>query len=285
MNTILIATDFSVSSHHAAEYGYHLAQQLGARVLVCYAMNLTAEIPQTGIAVWPADVYDDFTHDADNELNKLRRSLIAKGEPDGYQPEVICLQDAGLVTDVLNEAAVVNKADLIVIGVHGNDALDTLMIGNHTRKIIEAAVRPLLLVPNEKFTTPVKKIAFACDFSEPEKDRKIMEELVGLAKKLHAEIILAHVDQHSDTPGYMLMGKQLVDDLISKLDYPKISFTVVSSKHVENGLGWLVHDGNIDMLAMVHREHSFFGQLFKGSFTQKTARELTVPLLVFKPFK
>jgi nucleotide-binding universal stress UspA family protein len=83
----------------------------------------------------------------------------------------------------------------------------------------------------------------------------------------------------------MLMGKQLVDDLIRKSDYPNISFTVVSSKQVENGLGWLVHDSQIDMLAMVHRDHGFFEQLFKGSLTQKAARELTVPLLVFKPVK
>ncbi|MGN6394413.1 MAG: universal stress protein [Mucilaginibacter sp.] len=285
MNTILIATDFSVNAHHAATYGYHLAQQLKAKVLLCYVMNLTAEIPQTGIAVWPADVYDDFSADANGELAKLRKGLIAKGEPDAYQPEVSCIQDAGLVTDVLNEAAAVNKADLIVIGIHGNDKLDTLIMGNHSRKMIEESVRPLLLVPVGTVASKINKIAFACDFTEPEKDVKIIEELAELAKALKAELILAHVYQRSDTPGYMLKGKQLADKLIKDLDYAKISFAVVSSKDVEDGLGWLVRDIKIDMLAMVHREHGFFEQLFKGSFTQKAARQLTVPLLVFKPVK
>lgn len=284
MNTILIATDFSVNAGHAAEYGYYLAQQLRAKMLLCYAMNLTAEIPQTGITAWPADVYDDFTNDAKDELAKLRYRLIAKGNLGGYQPEVICIQDAGLVTDVINETAVVNQADLIISGVHGNDTLETLMIGNHGRKLIDAARRPLLLVPSGATTAPVRRIALGCDFTETENDLPLIEETARLAKDLNAELIVAHVDTPKDTPGYMLDGKHLIDELIHKLAYSKISFTVVTGKHVEKGLGWLVQDGRIDMLAVVHRDHGFLEQLFKGSFTQKIARQLTVPLLVLKPF-
>ena len=282
MKTILIATDFSATANHTAIYGYRMAQQLRAKVLLCHVLNVPTEIPQNGIVAWPAEVYDDLIHDSNDELAKLRCRLIAEGDPDGYQAEIFCLQEAGFVTDVLNAAAEANQADIILIGMHGNDAVSTLMMGNHTRKMIDTAVCPLLLVPARVTAKPVKRIAFACDLVEPDKDAGVIGQLINFAKTLDAEVILTHVDQSHDAPGYMLTGKHLLENLIARFNYPKISFTVVKSEKVENGLDWLIRDKGIDMLAMVHREHTFFKQLFEGSFTQKTARQLPVPLLVLK---
>lgn len=283
MKTLLIATDLSDKARQAAAYGYRLAQQLKARVLLCHVMNVPAEIPQTGMVAWPADVYEDMLQDSDNELARLKCRLIAEGEAGLYQPDITCVHEAGWVTDVVNAEADAHQADMILIGTHGDDRFTTLMIGNHSRKMIEAAVRPLLLIPAGVRMEPVKKIAFACDFTEPEKDAGRTASVVAFAKALDAELILTHVDQRSDAPGYMLTGKHLLEELISKFDYPKICFKVVSSKQVENGLDWLVRDEAIDLLAMVHREHGFFEQLLKGSHTQKTASQLPVPLLVLKP--
>ena len=282
MKTLLIATDFSANAQHAAAYGYSLAQHLQAQVLLCHVINVPAEIPQTGMVAWPMEVYDDLMQDSNDELAKLKCRLIAEGDVKAYQPGIVCIHEAGFVTDVVNAEAIKYRADLIIIGAHGNDALDTWMIGNHSRKLIEAATCPLLIVPAAATSKPIKRIAFGSDFKQPEKDITAINELVDFAKTLDAELILTHIDQNDADYEYNAIVKHLLINLIGKINYGKVNYKVVKSDHVENGLDWLVRHAHVDMLAMAHREHGFFDQLINGSHTQKAASQITAPLLVLK---
>jgi len=282
MKTLMIATDFSVNAQHAAAYGYYLAQQLKARILIFHVMNVPAEIPQNGFVAWPMSIYDDLIQDSNNAMDQLKRQLIANSDPKAYQPEIICIHEPGLVTDVVNAQAVQNQADLIIISEHGNDTLGTLMIGNHSRKLIDATVTPLLLIPFSTNPKPIKKIAVGSDFKQPDLDMQVINKLVGFAKAFGSELILTHIDQSNGDTHYNTVTKHLITELISKIDYPQISYKMVKSAHVENGLNWLIRHLHVDMLAMVHREHNFFDQLINGSHTQKAAHLINVPLLVFK---
>lgn len=282
MKTLLIATDFSPNAGHAATYGYALAQQLKARLLLCHALNVPAEIPQTGMVAWPMEVYDDMMQDSYTELEKLKATLLSTAGTDGYQPEIICIHEAGFVADVINDEAAQNQADLIIIGAHGNGAIGTLMIGNHSRKLIEGAKVPLLLIPAGAELKNIQRIAFGSDFKQPEKDMAVIDQLVTLTAGLDAELVLAHIEQDVADAEYSAVVKQLLMQLIGKLSYKKVSYKVVKSNHVENGLEWLIRHAHIDMMVMAHREHNFFDQLINGSHTQKAAGEIPVPLLVLK---
>lgn len=281
MKTLLIATDLSANAARVAGYGYKLAQALRTKLLLCYTMNVPAEIPQNGMVAWPQEVYDDLDRDSKEELAKLKDQLIATAEPDAYQPEIICVQDAGFVTDVVNAQAIRQEADLIIIGAHSNDRLGTWMIGNHSRKLISAAVRPLLLVPADTVYQPIKRIAFGSDFKHLDADLKALRELVVMAKSLDAELVLAHIDQGNDDPAYNSFLHASLSELAGKLNHGMVSVKVVKSEHVATGLEWLVTHSHIDLLAMLHHRHGFFDQLIHGSRTQQAASQLTVPLLVF----
>jgi len=285
MKTLLIATDFSPNAGHAASYGYAMAQQLKARLLICHALNVPAEIPQNGMVAWPMEVYDDMMQDSYTELEKLKATLIAEAGPDDFQPEIVCIHEAGFVTDVINDEAAQYGADLVIIGAHGNDPLGTLMIGNHSRKLIEVAKVPLLLIPSGVEFKSFQRIAFGSDFKQPEKDIELIHQLVTLTEAMDGELILAHIEQNSADPEYSAIVKHLLMELIGKLNYKNVSYKTVKSDHVEKGLEWLVQHAHIDMMVMAHREHNFFDQLINGSHTQKAAGRIPVPLLVLKPQK
>lgn len=257
-----------------------LAQQLKAKILICHAINIPVEIPQSGIVAWPNSVYDDLTKDSKDEMDELKHQLMADKDATGYQPEIDCIDDAGFVTDVINAKAVQHQVDLIVISAHGNDVLGTWMIGNHSRNLIETAIVPLLLVPAAANPRPIERIAFAGDFKQPDKDLQTINKLAGFAKALNAELILTHIDQSNgrDTTSVA----QVIMALINKIDYEKVSFKIVRSDQVEKGLKWLTRHLHIDMIALAHYQHNFFDRLIKGSYTQKAASLLNVPLLVFK---
>ncbi|RWY54378.1 universal stress protein [Mucilaginibacter gilvus] len=61
---ILIATDFFADATHAVDYGYSLAKQLRANVILCTVVTVSAELPQADGIVWPMDESDILRKDS-----------------------------------------------------------------------------------------------------------------------------------------------------------------------------------------------------------------------------
>jgi len=281
MKTLLILTDFSKTATHAAMYGYNLAKQIKANVILSNAVIVPAEIPQAGVVVWPMEEYNILMEDSDNELKSLRTDLESKNNVDGFTPAVKIINETGRLTDVVNVIVKEHAVDMVIMGTHAEDGLSTLILGNHIRQMVDRTVKPLLLIPPTAAIAPVKKIAFATDFKQPEKDLQSIYNLVPFARLLNAEILITHVNREKYQPAdFQHWLRQFLMDLSNKADYPHIYYRIIKDSNTESGLDWLCKYGYIDMLAMVHRPHSFFDRLLKGSHTQKMASHITIPLLV-----
>jgi hypothetical protein len=57
----------------------------------------------------------------------------------------------------------------------------------------------------------------------------------------------------------------------------------VLDTEVDNGLDWLAEYGQMQVLAMVHRQHNVLHKLFRGSYTQRLKKRIFIPLMVFPP--
>ncbi len=188
----------------------------------------------------------------------------------------------GALTDVVDDVIDNHNIDLIIMGTHGNSGLSTVMLGNHSKKMINESAKPLLLVPFNAGIKPVKKIAYATDFKHPENDLLTIYKLIPFAKQLNAEILLTHViDETHQSPTFKKWLDNMLTDLSNKADYPNIYYRLIKSRGPESGLDWLCEHGQVDMLAMLHHQHSFLDKLLNGSYTQKMAGHITIPLLVF----
>jgi nucleotide-binding universal stress UspA family protein len=282
MKKFLFPTDFSANAMHAAVYGYNLAEQVKARVILCNAVIIPAEMPQSGMIAWPMEESDILLQDSNAELKRIKSHLENVTREDGYHPTISYLNGSGRVIDIVNHMVDSQEIDLIVIGTHGSSGLSTLLLGNHSRQMIDVVTGPLLLVPPAAPIKEIKKIAFATDFTNPAEDLKCIYSLITLARPLNAEILLTHIhNEKAETPDFQKWVKEFVTDLSNKADYPHIYYRVVKSGNTGAGLDWLCEHGGIDILAMVHRTHNFIDSLFRGSQTQKMAGHIPVPLLVF----
>jgi nucleotide-binding universal stress UspA family protein len=282
MKTFLFPTDFSANAKHAVAYGYSLAKQVKANIVICNAIIEPAEIPQSGMVMWPMEESGLLLKDSEHELDLLKKHLESKEETISFNPAITCISEAGTVTDIVNNVSHNHNIGLVVIGTHGKGGLGTLLLGNHSRKLIDAIDRPLLLVPPEVVITPVKKLAFATDFKSPDEDLACIHKLITLARPLNAEILLTHIlseDQH--TVEFQRWIDKFMVELADNANYSHIYYRVVKAAHTTKGLDWLCEHGQVDILAMVHHSHSFFDDLFNGSHTQKMAGHIAIPLLVF----
>lgn len=280
MQTILIPTDFSETAAHAAEYGYHIAKHIKANVVLCNAIVTPAEIPQTGMAIWPIEEYDEQIKDSQQELNRLKDHLAVKSDK-ADTPLIICKNEAGILTMVVNGIIASQPIGMIVIGTHRTGGIGQFLLGNHTRSMIDGVVKPLLIIPAAAKVATPKKIAFATDFKNQEDDLDTLFWLVSLAKPLHAEILVTHIcSEEAHTPALEQKIKEFMVNISNKANYSNIFYRKVTHNQISKGLDWLCDHGEIDMLAMVHRSRNFFENIFKGSHTQKMAGRITIPLLV-----
>ncbi|HVW98228.1 MAG TPA: universal stress protein [Mucilaginibacter sp.] len=281
MKNILIATDFSENAAHAAAYGYRLAAKLQANVLLCNAFMVPAELPEAGMVTWPMYEYDDLLEDGRQALHELKTKIEHENNTDDYKPLVHCVNEAGPVVSVIDELVRKNRVAVTVIGTHGQTGIGNYILGNHARQLINNSTVPLLLVPAVAKMSPVKKIAFATDFKQPEKDIDAIYELIALIKPLNAELLIAHVHHEKEnTAETKKKIDRFLTELSNKADYPNIYYRMVQSHKTENGLQWLYEHGNIDVFAMLHRRHNFLESIIPGSYTQKIASEINIPLLV-----
>lgn len=283
MKTLLFPTDFSAGAKYAAEYGYNLAGQIKADIILCNAVIVPAEMAQAGFVAWPADEFELLMDESSAELRLLKSRLEDRDDDaGGFRPEIAIVNRAGTVSDVISDITALQHIDLVVIGPHSNSGLSGFVLGDHARRLIDDATKPILLVPKGASKKAVKKIAFATDFKEPAEDLRYLEELIQLARPLNAGILLTHVyNEKFQSPDFQTWIKQLIAGLTNKTGYPHIFYNLVNNRTPEEGLTWLCERGDIDILAMVHRKHNLLTNLLLGSHTHKMAAQTLVPLLVY----
>src|ERR1700733_13210547 len=129
MKTLLVATDFSANARHAAEYGYRLATQLKANLVLCNAFTVPAEVPESGMVAWPMMEYEEMLKDSEGELRALRTSLERENNDTGFRPSIQCENEVGTMPAVVNDIVANQNIQMVVMATHGNNGLSQFLAG------------------------------------------------------------------------------------------------------------------------------------------------------------
>lgn len=281
METLLILVDFSSRSTHAAEYGYRLALLLKADIILVTAVNDPAVFPLEDKGFWPEDESSLLMKGSEEELFYLKNHLEQFVPASSFKPVVSCMNEAGRVTEVVTRILEMQKVDLVIMGMSAMNGYGSLFSGNHSRKMISVLTRPLLLIPDAATFFHIKRIAFATEFAEPENDLASVLDLIPLATKLNAEVMLTHIYNELENP---LNFQQWIHRILLKFSdkkiYPHISYSIFKNNNTGAGLEWLWKYGNIDVLAMSHQPHRFLGEFIKRSQIKLITAHIQIPLLI-----
>ncbi len=280
MKKILVPVDYSMYSNNAVHYAIAIAKTVHADIHLCHALEIAELSHMAGVMMWPMENFSELKEDSDEDLRAFIDQLkkdIELSTP--HFPKLTFSSKPGSVKQVIDQLISEEHIDLVVMGLAGAGGLDRFLLGSKSKDIIEKTIVPVLLVPKESNYSPFKKIAFATDLSEC--DLNSIHAIARLFALYDPEILLTHVDgQPSDFHDPLKPANVFLNRVTCKLNYSKIYFRHVNASDVEEGLEWLTHHGQIDMLAMVHRRTSTFSRILNGSHTQKLAKTIKLPLLV-----
>ncbi|OGP21490.1 MAG: hypothetical protein A2054_00820 [Deltaproteobacteria bacterium GWA2_55_10] len=134
---ILLPIDFSEQSEKAAEYALMLARRDGALLQVMHVLNVSSDI--TGL-LRPSNMRG-MLREVEAGLAKFMAKHL-KGY-DNVAADVL----SGVPHSAIVNYAKKNKSDVIVIGSHGKGALDRLIVGSNTERVLRKAPCPVLVVP------------------------------------------------------------------------------------------------------------------------------------------
>jgi nucleotide-binding universal stress UspA family protein len=138
---ILIATDGSDKSKMAASEGMELAKALGASAIAVYVVNevvIASAVRQLGSN--RKEVEEKLTAAGQKAVDAVKKM----GDEAGVAVDTIVR--IGVPANDVIDLAGAEKADLIVMGSHGESGASKLLIGSVVQKVLYWATVPVLVV-------------------------------------------------------------------------------------------------------------------------------------------
>ncbi|SFH12141.1 universal stress protein [Pedobacter insulae] len=285
MKNILVATDFSAPAENAAHYAIKLAKKLEAGVTLCNAFKVPADAPMAAQVAWPLVDEADLASESEGSLSELVSKLQSANsdESDSYSSDLVFESEKGKVCDVVAEVVKRKKIDLVVMGMAGAGQFVQWVLGSNSKQMIDDADFPVLYVPYSAKFRNITKIAFTTDLSSD--DVEPLQFLCAMAKDLEAEIVVYNITSFERQKLVEDEGrdKLFFKNVVSKLDYEKISYENIWHSDLDEGFRWIRNNKEIDMIAMVHHQHRLIDKLVNGSYAHKLSRFTEIPLLIFQP--
>ncbi|GHV07348.1 hypothetical protein AGMMS50229_14000 [Campylobacterota bacterium] len=279
---ILAATDFSPRSEIAIAKAARLAKRCGANLTLLHAIDKSFFE-----RLLASDQEAAAQTDAEAKLREIARAIGA---------EVQVRAAVGDSAETIVGVATETKADLIVIGDHGESRLRDLFLGTTAKNTIERSSAALLIVKNERLGDH-SKILLATDFSEGSK------EAIGYAYKLFADadflIFNAYLAPEDILSGFYSVATseagttlealrnqslKAMDRFVASLNIPaeRLSSSVRASTNPSDDILQFSRDEGVDLIVVGTKGVGGLMPLIIGSATDSLLRHSEVDMLVLK---
>ncbi len=192
---ILHPTDFSHTAEKARTIALDLSERLGAPLHVVHVQEKFME--ETGkhayltgnVGSLNPELIKRLDEAREEEVKQIRQRLAAL-TPEGSSHDLIWGKPVPALLDAAKEY------DLVVMGAHGANRLDSYFLGGTAGRVARRSPTPILSVRDEADTTSVKRILVGTDFGPA------AQKAWHFAQKLaeHGiETVVAHVTTDPDT--------------------------------------------------------------------------------------
>ncbi len=137
---ILIVADEHPASVKAVQYGFKLAGDLGAAVMLINVVEPSLAIGNPDAGIFPDDALSVLKSNAEDLLNRLKDKYC------GNVPTAVSCT-VGHTQSTIIDTAVKWGAGLIIVGAHAHTALGKLFRGDISESIMHHSPVPVCVVP------------------------------------------------------------------------------------------------------------------------------------------
>jgi nucleotide-binding universal stress UspA family protein len=152
---IICAIDFSTPSLTALEYALSVAEEANATLTL---VNVIEMPPELANPPQPPDFNIEQAYAAAEAERMAKLRVLVPADAGEYCTMETVVREGGASRQILRLADE-RQADLIVVGVHGRNALDLAVFGSSSKEIVTQAHCPVLVVPAGRRRESVREVA------------------------------------------------------------------------------------------------------------------------------
>lgn len=271
---ILVPSDFSQSSNNAALYAAKFAKKVSAEIILFHVVHFEHPLMMQVSESIEHKIENIRIQNASEDCIRLVKDLKSKVKGVHVSFKVV---PGFPIADVIENYAIANNIDLVIMGTKGATGLSKLLFGSNAVSTINKSSIPVLTVPESSCFKKVKLIVCASEMHEMQYE---IQKIIPLAKLFDALIDILHVQPPESKEKFDTAN--IEKSLIEKYKYQKISFHLAYNSNIVVGINEYVAEVKTDILAMFTREIGFFESLFKTSLSREEAFHSYIPLLTLK---
>lgn len=273
MKTIIVPTDFSTTSKNAVEYAARFAEAAGEAQLILFY-----EYDSLAVGSDSSPVSDDPKSSriiAETALQNLKAETIPS--PAAGVEVILTAVEGNSFLDSLVHEIRVTKADLVIMGItEDSNALDQLLTGSNTLKLVNRQVCPVLIVPSTAVFEGISNVLFAADY----KKGNLGTAFTRIQSLLDIHNPFVHIVNVDDMDIQTQEGFEEQKSVLEIFfhDYQH-EYYFLRQPDFTKGINVFVSDKGIDLVIVISKDHSFPASLFQINHTKQLAYHSKVAVL------
>lgn len=277
MKKILVPVDFSQHSEYALEVAAAFAKSYNAEILVLHMMGLSDSI---FIKDESQDVAQAVFH------MKLAEKQFATFLDKPYLEGVTVTETVKnyKIFEEINDLALAEDVNLIIMGSHGAKGLKEEFVGSNTERVVRTSKVPVLVVKGNGETALPKRVVFACDFKN--ENVKVYREAIPFFEELEVKIDLVYVNLPADR---FRSSKEIEERMVKFMRVAEFGtplhqddLVIIDGYSIESALYDYATKVSADALAIPTHGRRGLSHFFKGSVAERLANHSKYPVFTFK---
>ena len=266
--SLLILTDFFQAANRALDYATNLAQPLGARLVLLHVRRNSMLDPER------------LTGGLSN-LNNEALNMALSSMTSNLSVPVVAEVGHGRVATAVADAVDRHHPALIVLGRPNTEDTPDELVRTTALDMLRTAPYPMLVVPyNVQTTRPPRRVLLAAD-GEAFSLGQHAAAAQRLLHALQAEVTVLHVEEYAGPTATTAaaLASVAATGLTAGLPEPIRTLSIVAPAPAEAILR-AAQPADFDVVVLIARPRSFFGELFHHSVTAQVLLHSAVPVLV-----
>ncbi|WP_338792183.1 universal stress protein [Bernardetia sp. Wsw4-3y2] len=268
MKTLLVPTNFSLSSAKSLQYAILLAKEFGSKIIVHHT--------------YPQNSPIHLLSDLENQLHVFVSEYdfeCYKNSEDYIKIETSIQQ--GREKENIIKIIKKHDADILILSAKDRSQWEGIPFERLISQTLEQTLSSILIVPSEiQIQDSIEHVVFALSLDEGDAD--IIDSLLLFCEILGAHLTCLHVftnEEEKNLIDYQLKPLQKIYSSISK---EKMSFEITYNKSIQEGISDFLDVKPAQLLVMLTKERSFFEGLFHRSVSQGMSFQSKVPVMIVK---
>ncbi len=276
MQKILIPTNLTVLGDFAYGFARKIAAQTNATIQAVYiAVTHGNAIFDKEGNLAPHQEFDvsHIKSEMDEADKKLKEWAADK-------PEITkTIVTAGHLVDTINNIAIREEADLIVMGTEGSFGLKEWTIGSVAEKVVRLASIPVLTLKCDRDQLSINDILYVGDFESAAPVN--IQMIKTIQKAFKARLHLLKINTKND----FLSDREVKAHMhlfVENNELDNVEFHTYSDNSIEEGIRHFCEDFHVDFVTMSTQGRKGVSRILQGSVAEKVVNHVFQPILTFK---